>query len=102
MKDVVWFHLKIEEGMPGRFTFHNETELEFYRHMLSEERKLQSDGKWKWIRRSEANHLFDCVTIAFSMADSEFRGGIRLVRPPMQGPPPDKKQTNLVTQRPRG
>jgi len=93
-----------EKPISGCFTFNNAVEDEYYRHLLAEQYKQQKDGTWEWINISKINHLLDCTIIAFSMADSEFRNGIRLLRgapkPPSQAPtgPP----VNPITRRPRG
>jgi terminase, large subunit len=105
MKDVMWFHLRVEEGKAGRFTFHSGTESDYARHLLAEEKRMQKDGTWEWIRTRKENHLLDCTVIAFAMADSEFRGGIRVIRPPGQSSPQDPNKPapiNPVTQKPRG
>jgi phage terminase large subunit GpA-like protein len=116
MKDVMWFHLNIEpketvdpetgeitidKTPAGRLTFHNGVETDFFKQILAEERQMQKDGSWEWIRIRKANHWLDATVIAFAMADSEFRGGIRLVRQQPQGEP-KKPPTNPMTQRPRG
>jgi phage terminase large subunit GpA-like protein len=104
MKDVMWFHLRIEEGKPGRFTFHNATDSEYVKHLLAEDLRLQKNGKWEWVRVKKDNHLLDCTVIAFAMADSEFRGGIRLVRTRRQeeGGTDKMSPINPVTHKPRG
>jgi len=104
MKDVMWFHLRVEEGKPGRFTLNNETKTDYLKHLLAEDLRLQKDGKWEWVRIRKDNHLLDCTVIAFAMADSEFRGGIRLVRSPQkQDQEQDqKKELNPITQKQRG
>lgn len=79
MKDVVWFHLNIEEGKPGRFTFHNQTGNDYLHHLLAEEKRMQKNGKWQWVRLKKANHLFDCTVIAFALADPECQGGVRVI-----------------------
>lgn len=104
MKDDIWFHLRIEEGKPGRFTFHNATESDYAKHLLAEDLRLQKNGKWEWVRIRKDNHLLDCTVIAFSMADSEFRGGIRVIQRPAA---PPKETTgmppiNPLTGKPRG
>ena len=105
MKDVMWFHLHVEEEKAGRFTFNNGTETDYVKHLLAEEKRLQKDGTWEWIRIRKDNHLLDCTVIAFAMADSEFRGGIRVIRPSGKADPTDPNKLppiNPTTQRPRG
>jgi phage terminase large subunit GpA-like protein len=93
-----------KKEISGMFTFHAETEEEYIRHILAEELRLQKDGKWEWIRVRKSNHLLDCTVIAFAMADSEFRGGIRVI----QQPPSSTKDStsrppvNPLTGKPRG
>lgn len=107
MKDVLWFHLRIEEGKPGRFTFHGGTDEEYIRHLLAEERRMDARGKWNWVRKKASNHLLDCTVIAFAMAESEFRGGVRVIRTPAHRPEPEGggpllPSVNPITHRPRG
>jgi len=104
MKDVMWFHLRIEQDKPGRFTFNNTIETDYIRHLLAEEYRLQKNGKWEWVKKRKDNHLLDCTVIAFAMADSEFRGGIRVIqRAPAPGGEPGKMPPmNPVTYQPRG
>lgn len=102
IKDQIWYRIRIPDGKPGRFTFHNETESQFYTHLLAEEKNRESG---EWIRKRRANHLLDCVVIAFAMADPEFRGGIRIARrPDVTKPGPDLmgSPVNPVTKRPQG
>jgi phage terminase large subunit GpA-like protein len=122
LKDVVWFHLRIppkeitdpatgeisiDASPPGRFTFHSATETDYVKHLLAEEKRLQKNGEWEWIRTRRDNHYLDCTVIAYAMADSELRGGIRVIRSPAPRPegetepkPPDS--VNPITDRPRG
>lgn len=104
MKNAMWFHLRIEAGKPGRFTFHSETQEDYVKHLLAEELRLQKDGTWEWIEVRKANHLLDATIISDALADPEFRGGIKIVHAPGM-PPPESKgppPINPVTKRPRG
>jgi phage terminase large subunit GpA-like protein len=120
LKDVMWFHLRIppkeiadeETGEilmnpspPGRFTFNNGVEADYIKHLLAEEKRLQKDGEWEWVRTRRDNHLLDCTIIAFAMADSEFRGGIRIIHRSMaepQGEPDKMPPVNPMTQKQKG
>jgi phage terminase large subunit GpA-like protein len=80
LKDAVWFHLRIEEGKPGRFTFHNNVGLDLMRHLTAEGKILDvKKNKFVWVRK-RANHLLDCVVTAFALADPEFQGGIKILQ----------------------
>jgi len=104
MKDALWFHARIEEGKPGRFTFHNETEKDYIKHLLAEEKRMQKNGKWEWVIKNRNNHLLDATVIALALADPEFRGGVRVVRAPpkVEQKPQGIPQINPVTGKPRG
>lgn len=105
IKDSIWFHLRIEEGKPGRFTFNNATGDDFLKHLLAEQLKFTKQGKWEWMLVKKENHLLDCTVIAFAMADSELRGGIRVIHGIPKSPAPQNPMggpVNPVTQRPRG
>jgi terminase, large subunit len=88
----------------GLFTFYDGIKGEFLQHLLAEESRKELDGKWEWVKIREANHLLDCTVIAFAMADSEFDGGIRVIRrPPTEEWEPGKMPPiNPATQQPRG
>jgi hypothetical protein len=65
----------------------------------------KKDFDWEWIKTHRDNHLLDCTVIAFAMADSEFRGGIRVIRRPPGEPPPESGKpppVNPITKRPKG
>jgi phage terminase large subunit GpA-like protein len=88
----------------GLFTFYANIEEEYLQHLLAEENRMQIDGKWKWVNIRRANHLLDCTVIAFAMADSEFDGGIRVIRTQKQKEGEAKKTSSInpMTQKPRG
>ena len=122
LKDVVWFHLRIPpkenvnpetgeitivQSPPGRFTFNNAVESDYARHILAEEKRMQKDGDWEWVRIRRDNHLLDCTVIAFGMADSEFRGGIRVIHSAAPRQEESSGQNapgpvNPITNRPKG
>lgn len=79
MKDVMWFHLRIEEGKPGRFTFHSAVERDYPHHLLAEEKRLQKNGRWQWVKLRKTNHLLDTTVIAFALADPEAAGGVKVI-----------------------
>ena len=80
MKDSIWFHLNIEEGKPGRFTFHSNTGFDLMRHLTGEEKVFDiKKNKYQWVRR-RANHLLDCVVIAFALADPQCQGGVKVLQ----------------------
>jgi phage terminase large subunit GpA-like protein len=94
-----------KKAITGLFTFYRGIEEEFLHHLLAEENRMEKDGKWKWVKIRQANHLLDCVCQAFAMADSEFDGGIRVIRQSPsggQGEPGKMPPVNPVTQRPKG
>jgi phage terminase large subunit GpA-like protein len=73
MKDVLWFHLGIEEGKPGRFTFHNATEADYIKQLLSEKKVMQKNGKWEWERHGK-NHWLDATLIALTLMERDAYG----------------------------
>jgi phage terminase large subunit GpA-like protein len=89
----------------GLFTFHQDVGEEYLRHLLSEENRMNKDGKWEWVKTRQANHLLDCTAIAFAMADSEFDGGIRVIKRPAAASPADPNAMmpmNPITQKNKG
>jgi phage terminase large subunit GpA-like protein len=94
-----------KKPISGLFTFHDQVGEEYLHHLLAEENRMEIDGKWKWVKIRQANHLLDCTVIAFAMADSEFDGGIRVIRRGPSGTQGDSgtaPPVNPVTQRPKG
>lgn len=73
MKDVLWFHLKVEQGKPGRFTFHNQTDVDYIKQILSEKKVLQKDGKWEWEKKGK-NHYLDAAIIAMTLMERDCYG----------------------------
>ena len=73
MKDVLWYHLKIAEGNPGRFTFHNGTDIDYIKQILSERRQMQKDGSFEWVRKGK-NHWLDATVIAFTLVENDCYG----------------------------
>ena len=85
-KDIVHHRLGIPAGEAGRFTFNQNVQGDFVRHLLSEEKQRNKKNDFEWVQVSKQNHLLDCAVIAFALADPE-RGGIRIINPN-----PEKKQ----------
>lgn len=73
MKRNLWFHLRIEEGQPGRFTFHSGTEFDYIRHILSERLVPNKRGKEEWKRRGK-NHWLDATIIADTLVENDCYG----------------------------
>jgi phage terminase large subunit GpA-like protein len=83
-KDAIHMRLALEEGQPGRLTFHADTRTDIFSHISAEEKIQAKRGQYEWIARG-ANHLFDCLVIAFALADPEANGGVAVLRPLAQG-----------------
>lgn len=83
-KDAIHMRLALEEGQPGRLTFHSDTRTDIFSHISAEEKIQTKRGQYEWIAKG-ANHLFDCLVIAFALADPEANGGVAVLRPPAQG-----------------
>ena len=73
MKNNLWFHLRIEEGAPGRFTFHSGTDFDYIRHILSERPVRDKKGKEEWRRRGK-NHWLDATIIADTLVENDCYG----------------------------
>jgi phage terminase large subunit GpA-like protein len=73
MKEVLWYHLKLPEGSPGRFTFHSGTDIDYVKQLLSEKKEIQKDGTFEWKRRGK-NHWLDATIIAFALVERECYG----------------------------
>jgi len=73
MKDVLWYHLQIEDGKPGRFTFNSGTDMDYIKHLLSERKVMQKNGQWEWIRKGR-NHWLDATLIAMTLVENDCYG----------------------------
>ncbi len=85
-KDAIQYHLALPEGHPARLTFHSETDDNFIKQLLSEEKQKiggkRGEVKYVWVQKSSHNHYLDCLTYAYALADQECLGGVRILRPP--------------------
>lgn len=79
-KDAIHMRLGLEEGQPGRLTFHAATKNDLLSHIRAEEKIRLKNGEYEW-RAKGANHLLDCLVIAFALADPELNGGVAVLRP---------------------
>jgi phage terminase large subunit GpA-like protein len=73
MKRNLWFHLRIEEGDPGRFTFHSGTDFDYIKHILAERLVRDKKGKEEWKRRGK-NHWLDATIIADTLVENDCYG----------------------------
>jgi phage terminase large subunit GpA-like protein len=78
MKKNLWFHLRIEAGAPGRFTFHSGTDFDYIKHLLSERLVRDRRGKEEWKRRGK-NHWLDATIIADTLVQNDCYG-LQLVK----------------------
>lgn len=83
-KDAIHMRLGLPEGQPGRLTFHAGTKTDIFSHISAEEKVQTKHNQYEW-RAKGANHLFDCLVIAFALADPEANGGIAVLRPQPPG-----------------
>jgi len=86
-KDAIHMRLGLEEGQPGRLTFHSDTKHDIFSHISAEEKIQTKRGVYEWVAKG-ANHLFDCLVIAFALADPEANGGVAVLRPHVPGQNP--------------
>lgn len=73
MKKNLWFHLRIEKGAPGRYTFHSETDFDYIKHLLSERLVADKRGKEEWKRKGK-NHWLDATIIADTLVENDCYG----------------------------
>ena len=82
-KNLTHMRLNVREGDPGRFTFNDGIDAgsDYIKHLRGEEKRRDpKTGKWEWIATGP-NHLLDATVIAFSLADPECFGGVRVLEP---------------------
>jgi phage terminase large subunit GpA-like protein len=123
LKRNLWFHLRIgaeeiidpETGeiiaasnVPGRFTFHADTDLDYIKHLLSEKLIRDKKGKEEWKRKGK-NHWLDATIIADALVENDCyglqltylgrrQGGQSKSDKEIEGAP----KINPATQKPRG
>ena len=101
-KDAIHYRLQIKPGGPGRFTFHKETGMDYFSHILAEEKRVDiRTGKSEWVEIRKANHWLDATVLAYAVADPELYGGVKLTKGQEEKREPENK-LNPATQKPRG
>jgi phage terminase large subunit GpA-like protein len=80
-KNAIHMRLGLSADQPGRLTFHMGIKQDIFSHIAAEEKIKNRKGEFEWVRKG-ANHLLDCLVIAFAMADPEAGGGVSVRRRP--------------------
>ena len=82
-KEAIHYRLSLEPGSPGSFLLHSETPEEYVKQLLSEEKRIDTKtGKEKWVRVYKQNHALDCEVYAMATVDTEWFGGLEVLKRP--------------------
>jgi len=62
---------------------HSEIPEEYVKQLLSEEKRIDTKtGKEKWVRVYKQNHALDCEVYAMATVDTEWFGGLEVLKRP--------------------
>jgi phage terminase large subunit GpA-like protein len=76
MKDVIHYRIgNALTGDPQPAYLHRDTDRDYARQILAEEKQVDEKGMQVWVQIRPDNHFFDCEVLAHSAADPEFMGG---------------------------
>jgi len=92
-KDVFHSQMQVKAGDPGCVHLHCDTDLDYARQIVSEEKIRQKDGSYKWEHVRGENHYLDADIICFAMASPFFMGGLDV----FPDASPGSNQQNLQT-----
>lgn len=94
-KDALHYRLSLSREEPGAFLFHSETMEEYANQLLSEyKRRDTRTGKEAWVQiQGRENHYLDCEVYSMACTDTQFLGGLDVLRAPvhMRGMVPKRK-----------
>ena len=80
LKDAVYWRLGLaKDGQNGGMYLHKNTDIDFARQILAEEKRRTKKGiKWVTVRRD--NHYLDCLTVNLACACPELYGGVGILK----------------------
>lgn len=85
-KSLVHSRIRKDHGAPGSLYLPEDITEDYCRQLVSEARIIGANGKPKWVRRSRANHFFDCEVLAavaaYRLKLHEIPEGVLRSRPP--------------------
>ncbi|MCE5335582.1 MAG: phage terminase large subunit family protein [Desulfobacteraceae bacterium] len=79
-KDLFHNRLQIKAGDPGAIYLHRDTDQDYARQIVSEEKRRGRDGRYKWVRVRGENHYFDAEIMASCLVDPVCYGGLGVIR----------------------
>jgi len=81
-KEAIHWRLSIPSDEPGAYLFHSDTTEDYMMQLLSEYKRLDArTGKESWEPiRGRENHYLDCEVYAMACADTQWQGGIDVLR----------------------
>ena len=86
LKEDFFWRLSNSDTDPQPMHLHADTGEDFAKHILAEEKRRKKDGSWEWVQVSKDNHWLDCSIYAHAVADPQWHGGIRVLKPKPKHP----------------
>jgi phage terminase large subunit GpA-like protein len=83
-KEALHYRLSLGKDEPGAFLFHAETTEKYATQLLSEyKRRDPRTGKEAWVQiQGRENHYLDCEIYSMACTDTQFLGGLDVLRRP--------------------
>jgi len=77
LKDNLHYRLNLAiEKEPGGAYLHSATDMQYVRHIMAEEKRIDAKGVQSWVKiGSRRNDLLDCECLAAACVDPEWPGG---------------------------
>jgi phage terminase large subunit GpA-like protein len=98
LKNDFSYFLSVPAESQGAALFNKDVREDFIKHILSQERQKNRQGRWEWVNVATDDHLLDATVISLAMGDRECWGGIEAVHRPQRYPIPVEKQIqNAIT-----
>ncbi len=87
-KEALHYRLSIARDQTGAFLFHSQTSQEYVNQLLSEyKRRDTRSGKEAWVQiKGRENHYLDCEIYSMACTDTQFLGGLDVLRAPVHVP----------------
>ena len=97
-KDLFHSRLQIKDGDAGAIYLHSETGADYARQIVSEEKRRDKNGVYRWEHVRGQNHYFDAEVYCSCLVDSACYGGLAVFSGKKQKP---KKQKSSLFNDPR-
>ncbi len=79
-KDIFHSRMQIKAGDSGVVYLHSETDMDYAKQIIAEEKRRNKDGRYKWVHFRGQNHYLDAEVYAACIVDPVCYGGLRVIR----------------------